>query len=63
VKIEVSRRHGAKSTHEPIRSTAGTDMKVTGWLPMAAAISQAATLTYDGKDCAITCSPRSILWR
>jgi hypothetical protein len=34
--------------------TAGTDMKVTGVAADGTAISQAATLTYDGKDCAIT---------
>lgn len=34
--------------------TAGTDMKVTGVAADGTAISQSATLTYDGKDCAIT---------
>ena len=34
--------------------TAGTDMKVTGVAADGAAISQTATLTYDGKDVAIT---------
>lgn len=32
----------------------GTDMKVTGIAQDGAAISQSATLTYDGKDCAVT---------
>jgi hypothetical protein len=36
---------------------AGTDMKVTGVAADGSAISQAATLTYDGKDCAITGAP------
>src|SRR5450755_725080 len=36
---------------------AGTDMKVTGVAADGAAISQIATLTYDGKDCAITGAP------
>jgi hypothetical protein len=36
---------------------AGTDMKVTGVAADGAAISQTATLTYDGKDCAITGAP------
>ena len=36
---------------------AGTDMKVTGVATDGAAISQAVTLTYDGKDCAITGNP------
>src|ERR1700722_3964836 len=33
---------------------AGTDMKVTGVAADGTAISQTATLTYDGKDCAVT---------
>ncbi len=33
---------------------AGTDMKVTGVAADGTAISQSATLTYDGKDCAVT---------
>ena len=33
---------------------AGTDMKVTGVAADGTAIAQTATLTYDGKDCAIT---------
>ena len=33
---------------------AGTDMKVTGIAQDGTAISQNATLTYDGKDCAVT---------
>jgi hypothetical protein len=36
---------------------AGTDMKVTGVAADGTAISQTATLTYDGKDCAITGNP------
>ncbi|HEY3655248.1 MAG TPA: hypothetical protein VGL34_09660 [Steroidobacteraceae bacterium] len=32
----------------------GTDMKVTGVAADGTAISQTATLTYDGKECAIT---------
>lgn len=32
----------------------GTDMKVTGVAADGSAISQSATFTYDGKDCAIT---------
>jgi hypothetical protein len=36
---------------------AGTDMKVTGVAADGTAISQTATLTYDGKDCAITGAP------
>jgi hypothetical protein len=36
---------------------AGTQMKVTGVAADGTAISQAATLTYDGKNCAITGSP------
>lgn len=32
----------------------GTDMKVTGTAADGSAISQSATLTYDGKDCAMT---------
>jgi hypothetical protein len=35
----------------------GTDMKATGVAADGSAISQAATFTYDGKDCAITGSP------
>jgi hypothetical protein len=35
----------------------GTDMKVTGVAADGTAISQTATLTYDGKDCAITGAP------
>src|SRR5271156_3311243 len=33
---------------------AGTDMKVTGVAADGTAISQTVTLTYDGKDCAVT---------
>src|SRR5580658_2787780 len=33
---------------------AGTDMKGTGVAADGTAISQSATLTYDGKDCAVT---------
>lgn len=33
---------------------AGTDMKVTGVNADGSAISQTVTLTYDGKDCAVT---------
>src|ERR1700749_1210982 len=33
---------------------AGTDMKVTGVNADGSAISQSVTLTYDGKDCAVT---------
>jgi hypothetical protein len=33
---------------------AGTDMKVTGVAADGSAISQTVTLTYDGKDCAVT---------
>ena len=36
---------------------AGTDMKVAGVAADGTAISQTATLTYDGKDCAITGNP------
>jgi len=36
---------------------AGTDMKVTGVEADGSAISQSATLTYDGKDCPITGNP------
>jgi hypothetical protein len=36
---------------------AGTDMKVTGVAADGTPISQTATLTYDGKDCAITGAP------
>jgi hypothetical protein len=32
----------------------GTDMKVTGVAADGSAISQTVTLTYDGKDCAVT---------
>jgi hypothetical protein len=32
----------------------GTDMKVTGVAADGTAISQTVTLTYDGKDCAVT---------
>jgi hypothetical protein len=35
----------------------GTDMKATGVAADGSAISQTATFTYDGKDCAITGSP------
>jgi hypothetical protein len=35
----------------------GTEMKVTGVAADGTAISQTATLTYDGKDCAITGAP------
>ncbi len=35
----------------------GTDLKVTGIAADGSAISQSATFTYDGKDCAITGSP------
>jgi hypothetical protein len=35
-------------------SAAGTDMKVTGVAADGTAISQTVTLTYDGKDCAVT---------
>src|SRR5580698_6574203 len=34
--------------------SAGTDMKVTGVAADGTAISQSVTLTYDGKDCALT---------
>jgi hypothetical protein len=33
---------------------AGTDMRITGVASDGSAISQSATLTYDGKDCALT---------
>src|ERR1700733_11317705 len=33
---------------------AGTDMKVTGVAADGTAISQTVTLTYDGRDCAVT---------
>ena len=33
---------------------AGTDMKISGVASDGSAISQSATLTYDGKDCAVT---------
>ncbi len=33
---------------------AGTDLKVVGVAADGTAISQTATLTYDGKDCAVT---------
>lgn len=36
---------------------AGTDMKVTGVAADGTAISQTVTLTYDGKDCAMTGAP------
>ena len=36
---------------------AGTDMKITGVAADGTAISQTATLTYDGKDCAMTGAP------
>lgn len=35
----------------------GTDMKVTGVAADGSAVSQSATFTYDGKDCALTGSP------
>jgi hypothetical protein len=37
---------------------AGTDMKVTGVAADGSAISQTVTLTYDGKDCAVTGSSK-----
>lgn len=36
---------------------AGTDMKITGVAADGSPIAQSATLTYDGKDCAVTGNP------
>ncbi len=59
--VEKSKFHDGTAPKSTTRTysagTAGTDMKVTGLAADGAAISQTATLTYDGKDCAITGNP------
>lgn len=59
--LEKSKFHDGTAPKSTTRTysvgTAGTDMKVTGLAADGTAISQAATLTYDGKDCALTGSP------
>lgn len=59
--LEKSKFHGATAPKSMMRNytagAAGTDMKVTGVAADGSAISQASTLTYDGKDCAITGNP------
>ena len=56
--VDKSKFHDATAPKSMTRTysagAAGTDMKVTGVAADGTAISQTATLTYDGKDCAIT---------
>jgi hypothetical protein len=59
--LEKSKFHGNAApksmTRTYIAGANGTDMKVTGVAADGSAISQSATFTYDGKDCALTGSP------
>jgi hypothetical protein len=59
--LDKSKFHGATAPKSQTRiysaGASGTDMKVTGVAADGSAISQAATLTYDGKDCPITGNP------
>ena len=56
-----SKYHGGETPKSMTRvysaGATGTDMKVTGVAADGTAISQTATLTYDGKDCAVTGAP------
>ena len=56
--LSASKYHGGETPKSLTRTysagTAGTDMKVTGVASDGTAISQTVTLTYDGKDCAVT---------
>jgi hypothetical protein len=59
--LDKSKFHGDTAPKSMTRTysagAAGTDMKVTGVAADGTAISQTATLTYDGKDCAMTGAP------
>ena len=59
--LDKSKFHGDTAPKSMTRTysagAAGTDMKVTGVAADGTPISQTATLTYDGKDCAITGAP------
>jgi hypothetical protein len=56
--LDKSKYHADRAPKSMTRTysagAAGTDMKITGVAPDGSAISQSATLTYDGKDCAVT---------
>ena len=56
--LEKSKFHGDRAPKSMTRSysaaAGGTEMKITGVASDGTAISQSATLTYDGKDCAVT---------
>ena len=56
--LEKSKFHGDRAPKSMTRTysavAGGTEMKVTGVASSGAAISQSATLTYDGKDVAVT---------
>jgi hypothetical protein len=59
--VDKSKFHDSTAPKSTTRTysagAAGTDMKVTGVAADGTTISQTATLTYDGKDCAITGNP------
>lgn len=59
--LEKSKFHGNTAPKSMTRTYSaganGTDMKATGVAADGSAISQSATFTYDGKDCAISGSP------
>ena len=59
--LEKSKFHGDRAPKSMTRTysavAGGTEMKVTGVASSGAAISQSATLTYDGKDVPFTGSP------
>ena len=59
--VEKSKFHDGTAPKSTTRTysagAAGTDMKVSGVAADGTAISQSVTLTYDGKDCAITGNP------
>ena len=56
--LDKSKFHGNTAPKSMTRTysagATGTDMKVTGVAADGTAISQSVTLTYDGKDCALT---------
>jgi hypothetical protein len=56
--LEKSKYHADRAPKSMTRiysaGSGGTDMKITGVAPDGGAIAQSATLTYDGKDCAVT---------
>ena len=56
--LEKSKFHGDRTPKSLTRTytaaAGGTEMKVSGVASDGTAISQHATLTYDGKDCAVT---------